>query len=284
MAEKTSNLCYTLKIANDEEPVEKALMASSSAAITSEDSVNSNLATLIVDSGASGHFFDDAIIRDLKHHLQDYVHLTTPRKILTAGGALLNGTAEGVLQGLVTDDNGNQIHVRVDIVVVPRIGRNLLSVITAAKKSTVTIFDYENPRLEGCNVTVPLRSESGDLYSFVLDLSPGRYGAKELAMSAVANAQVWYRRLGHLHAQSLDILRQRDGTGIIFEGAVSDCDVCAARKAQQLPHPKTAYDKGNLPFQPCYGSLMGPFAPVAIGDYKYVSKVTDKYTKWTAVY
>ena len=76
----------TFGMANDEEPVEKALGTSPS-----------NLATLMVDSGASGHYFDDAIIRDLKHRLQDYVHLTTPRKILTAGGAMLNGTAEGVL-------------------------------------------------------------------------------------------------------------------------------------------------------------------------------------------
>ena len=72
-------------------------------------------------------------------------------------------------------------------------------------------IDNENPRLEGFNVSVPLRSESGDLYSFVLDLSADRYGAKELAMNAVTNAQVWHRRLGHLHAQSLRILRKRDG-------------------------------------------------------------------------
>ena len=29
---------------------------------------------------------------------------------------------------------------------------------------------------------------------------------------------------------------------------------------------------------------MGPFTPVAVGGYTYVSKVTDEYTKWTAVY
>ena len=29
---------------------------------------------------------------------------------------------------------------------------------------------------------------------------------------------------------------------------------------------------------------MGPFTPVAIGGYKYVSKITDEYTKWTTVY
>ena len=171
-------------------------MASSSITVTSEDSVNSNFTTLVVNSGASGHYFDDAIIRNLKHRLQDYVHLAALRKILTAGGAILDSTAEGILEGLVEDNSGNQILVRVDIVMVPGIGRNLFSVMTAAKKGIVTIFDYENPMLERFNVTVPLWSESGDPYSFVLDLSADRYGAKDLAMNAVANAQEWHRRLG----------------------------------------------------------------------------------------
>ena len=143
-----------------------------------------------MDSGASSHFFDDAIIRDPKNRLQDYVHLATLRKTLTAEGALLDGTVEGVLYGLATDYYGNRILVRVDIVVVPRIGRNLFAVMTAAKKGIVTTFDYENSRLEGLNATVSLRSENDDLYLSVLDLKADGYGAKELAMNTVANAQV----------------------------------------------------------------------------------------------
>ena len=261
-----SNLCCTPRMANDEEPIEKALVASSSVTVTSEDSVNSNLATLLMDSGASGHYFDDAIIRDFKHRLQDSVHLATPRMMLTAGETMLNGTAESMLQGLVTDDNGNQIPLRVDIVVVPRTGRNLFLGVTVAKKGIVTIFDYENPRLEGFDATVPLRNESGELYSFVLDLSADRYSAKELAMNAVANAQLWYRRLSPLHAQNLYILRKRDGIGITFKEAVSDYDVCTVGKAQQPAHPEIANYKVSRPFQLCYGNLMGPFTPVVIGD------------------
>ena len=49
-------------------------------------------------------------------------------------------------------------------------------------------FGDENPKLERINVTVLLRSESDDLYSFVLDLSADGYGAKELVMNVVANA------------------------------------------------------------------------------------------------
>ena len=227
-------------MANDEKPVEKALMTSSSDAITSQDGLNSNLGTIMTDSGASGHFFDDVIIHGLKHRLQEYVHLATPRKILTAERAPLDGTAEGVPHGLVTSNYGTQILVRDDIVVVPGIGHNLFSVITAAKNGIiVAIFDYEKPRLKGIDTIVPLRSESGDLYSFVLDSSADGYGAKELQMKAVANAQVWHQQLGHLHARS---------------------------------------------FQLCYGGLIESFTPVAIGGYKYVSKVTDKCTKRAAVY
>ena len=134
---------------------------------------------------------------------------------------MLDGTVEGVLQSLIPNNNGNQILVWVDIMVVPGIRRNPFSVMAAVKKDTVTIIDYETPRLEGFNVPIALWNESGDLYSFVLDLIANRYGAKELAMNAVPNEQVWHRRLGHLHAQSLDIIRKRDGTGITFEGAVS---------------------------------------------------------------
>ena len=194
----------------------------------------------------------------------------------TAGGALRDGTAKGVLQGPVTDDYENETFVQVDIVV-PGIGRSLFSVIKVTKKSIVAIFEYEDSRLDGFNITVSLRSKSGDLYSFVLDLSADGYGAKDLAMNAVANAQVLHWRLDHLHAQSLDILRKRDGTGIPFGGAVLDCDVCAVGKVQPLAHPKTAKPKAKWTFQ--LWNLMGPFTPVAIGDYRYVSKVTNVYTK-----
>ena len=52
--------------------------------------MNGNVVTVLVDSGASGHYFDDLIIPELKHRLQDHTSLSTPRTILTAGEALLD--------------------------------------------------------------------------------------------------------------------------------------------------------------------------------------------------
>ena len=163
VAQETSNLCYMFGMSNKVNPVEKAFMSSSSAAITYQDSVNSNLVPLIVDRRAPGHYLDNPIIRNLKHRSQDCMPLITPGKIITSRGAMLDGMVEGVQQGLINDDYGNKILVRSEIVAVPGIGLNLISVMASAKKDVVTIFDYENLGLKEFNVTVPLQSENCDL-------------------------------------------------------------------------------------------------------------------------
>ena len=84
-----------------------------------------NAVTVLVDSGASGHYFDNLIIPELKHRLQGYISLSTPRTILTARGALLDGTAERVLQGLITNHYGEQHLARTAIPISFGIGCNL---------------------------------------------------------------------------------------------------------------------------------------------------------------
>ena len=135
-------------------------MASGPAAFKHKPSAGDDSVTVLVDSGASGHYLNDLIIASLKHRLLNYVFLTTPRKIFTAREALLDGTAEGILQGLglVSNYQGEQYLKRITVIVVPGIGRNLFSVKSAMEKGVVTIFDFGNPRLELSGITVPLRA------------------------------------------------------------------------------------------------------------------------------
>ena len=86
-----------------------ALMTSEPAASKHKASAGDDSVSVLVDSGASGHYLDDLITPSVKHRLLNYVLLTTPRKILTAGGALLDGTAEGMLKGLSPTITGNSI-------------------------------------------------------------------------------------------------------------------------------------------------------------------------------
>ena len=203
-----------------------------SAEIERKPHESGNIVTVLVDSGASGHYFDDTIIPDLKQRLQDYTSLSTPRTILTAGGALLDGTAEGVLKGLITGDYGEQHLAWIAILIVPGIECNIFSLKTAARKGIVSIFDVNKPRLEAWDITVPFRGENDDLYSFKLHLSADGYAGKELAINAVTNAQVWHRRLGHLNTRSLELMSRKNGNGVAFTSFFADCDACAVGKIQ----------------------------------------------------
>ncbi|CAN0476461.1 unnamed protein product, partial [Laminaria digitata] len=103
-------------------------------------------------------------------------------------------------------------------------------------------------------------------------------------MQAAANANLWHRRLGHLNRKSLNLLKNLDNNGVSFDGPVPDCDVCAVGKSHQLTHPETADHKFKLPFQLVFADLMGPLTPEALGGYKYITKISDEYTKWTETY
>ena len=71
-----------------------ALMASEPATFKHKPSASDDSITVLVDNGASGHYFDDLIIPSLKHRLLNYVLLIAPRKSLTARGALAPTTKE----------------------------------------------------------------------------------------------------------------------------------------------------------------------------------------------
>ena len=56
------------------------------------------------------------------------------------------------------------------------------------------------------------------------------------------------------------------------------------RKSSIACSSQDSQSQGQPAFSAVLRGLDGPFTPVAIGGYKYVSKITGEYTKWTAVY
>ena len=162
----------------------------------------------------------------------------------------------------------------------PGIGRNIFSVKSVTKKGVISIFDFDNPRLVLSGITVPRRAEGDDLYSLVLDLSADNHGGKELSMNTTTNAQLWHRRLRNLNERNLKLMKKRDGN-VAFDNPIDHCNVCAVGESRQLAHSKHA--DITVPFQLVYEDLMGPFKPMGHGGYEHVSKITDQFTKWTAV-
>ena len=179
----------------------------------------------MVDSGASGHYFDDALIPISRYRLENYQELAIRRYITTARGHQLEGAGQRLLRGHIIDAQGVQRLIQMSVLIVPGLGRNLFSVKRASRNGVVSIFDKYSPRLEANNFTLPLLQElENDLYFFSLDLV-SRSSAPELAMQAAATATLWHRQMGHLNRKSLDLLKKANNNGVSFDGTGPDCDL-----------------------------------------------------------
>ncbi|CAN0521622.1 unnamed protein product, partial [Scytosiphon promiscuus] len=88
---------------------------------------NSSGATLLVDSGASETFFDDALIPGLKYGMREYKELKVPKTIVAAGKNTLQGIATGVVHCIVKHQHGDQLPVHLQGLIVPGLGRNIFS-------------------------------------------------------------------------------------------------------------------------------------------------------------
>ena len=247
------------------------------------DRGSNSLVSVMVDSGASVHYFNDALIPRLRYRLDNYQELAIRRYITTAGGHQLEGAGQGLLRGHIIDAQGVHRLIQISVLIVPGLGRNLFSVKQASRNGVVSIFDKYNPRLKANNFTLPLQELENDPYFFSLDLVSGS-SAPELAMQAAATATLWHRWMGHLNRKSLDLLKKVNNNGVSFDETVPDCDVCAVGKSHQREHPKTADQHVQHPFQLVFTDIMGQFTPEALGGYKYVSKISDEHTRWTEIY
>ena len=124
---------------------------------------SNSLVSVMVDSEASGHYFDDALIPRLRYRLENYQELAVRRYITTAGGHQLEGGGQGLLRGHIIDAQGVQRLIQISVLVVPGLGRNLFSVKQASRNGVVSMFDKYNPRLEANNFTLPLQELENDL-------------------------------------------------------------------------------------------------------------------------
>ena len=73
------------------------------------------------------------------------------------------------------------------------------------------------------------------------------------------------------------------GNGVEFTGELQSCDVCALGKSSQKPHPKHARNDVTQPFQLVTIDVLGELRPVALGGFKFVSKIINQFTKWSEV-
>ena len=102
---------------------------------------------MLVDSGSSKHFVDPKLVHRVESGMQDYTQISPPMEIKAAGHNTLFGIAQGTLLVVVRDTQNVCRAVKLPIVLVPGLGRNLFSTAMAAQKGVKLLSLRQAPLL-----------------------------------------------------------------------------------------------------------------------------------------
>ena len=89
-------------------------------------------ATMIVNRGASDSLLDDELIPRLRNSMRKYEKLNRPKTIAAFRNEKVFATATGIIWEYIKDQTGQRIPVRISGMFVPRLGRNLFSLVKKA--------------------------------------------------------------------------------------------------------------------------------------------------------
>ena len=95
---------------------------------------------MLVDSGSSKHFVDPKLVHRVESIMQGYTQISPPMETKAAGHNTLFGIAQGSLLVVVRYTQDVCRTVKLPIVLVPGLGRNLFSTAMAVKKGVKTVF------------------------------------------------------------------------------------------------------------------------------------------------
>ena len=109
----------------------------------------------MVESGASGHYFDDALIPGLRYRLDNYQELAIRRWITTAGGHQLEDAGQGLLWGHIIDALEVQRPIQIPVLIVPGLGPEpLLGLASVAQRCRVHLRQTQ-PKAAGKQLHAP---------------------------------------------------------------------------------------------------------------------------------
>jgi len=166
-----------------------------------------------------------------------------------------------------------------DVLYVPKLNANLLSVSRIIQKGHSITFDNRGCRIRDAKRKVVATAK----------LTNGMYKLNQLSAEAklastINTSNQWHKRLGHLHSKAMKALERGLATGIKLIGEVdSPCVTCLEGKQTRLPFPRSnTKTKGILEL--IHSDLCGPMETQSIGGAKYFFTLIDDYSRRIFIY
>jgi hypothetical protein len=229
----------------------------------------------VVDSGATTHMITD------KTHIEDIVYEQV--LITVAGGRVLKSIGKGNLKVIICDSEGDACNVTLhEVLIVPELGVNLLSVRKMSAKGAQTVFNGETSYIKTKGgIEFPIVHHMG-LCVLRCEL-PGDYQDPVAYTVSSDQSKLWHRRFGHA---GLNNFAKVEGEDIEVPASLKgdeECDVCELGKQTHISFPKSTERHATEPFENVHVDLLGRMDEPSIGGAEFAAVFTDEHTRYVIV-
>lgn len=189
---------------------------------------------------------------------------------------------------VIVNLNDNEEKIITDVMYVPDIAANLLSVSKLTEKGWIVVFDNEKCRIynkDECKIQGKYKVSATKIDG-IYRLDQQDKHEMSVAMAAMTSSNVWHRRLGHLSYKGMQKLKNSLVTGIDFqqEKDVKACVPCIQGKQVRKTFPKGEARRAKEKLELIHSDLCGPMSEDTWSGFRYLLTFTDDYIRKTFGY
>lgn len=186
-----------------------------------------------------------------------------------------NGSMMSVAKGLVKLDlSEGPIEVK-EVLQIPELATNLLSISKICQKGLKVVFDADKCEVrEHDGIVIASGTQSGGLY---------KLNRKHEQAMLTPSTGIWHRRLGHLNRQSLrKLMAMADGIELAND-VIPECIACIEGKHARNPFPSSESRAEGL-LDLVHSDLVGPIEVPSVGGSRYVMTFIDDASRKVFLY
>lgn len=180
------------------------------------------------------------------------------------------------------NENINEIEIK-DILVVPGLKRNLISLRRICEKGAKVIFEKERGEVTYNNeIVMKLEKETDtQLYKIIEE----RNNVKEVFNHEVS-VEKWHKRLGHLNYNTIkEMSKENLVEDLIFkQEEIKECKRCREGKQTRKKFKRKTNINTREIGEIIHTDICGPITPTSTGGNKYFITFTDDFSRYSWVY
>ena len=235
----------------------------------------------ILDSGATCHMCNDEAMFS---HLRA---LRSPLNVTLGDGRNLQAVGRGnVVLTMKLPQGKTESCTLHDVLLVPDLAYNLLSVTSASKKGKVTTFSEMRCEIrDSKSKLIASGHREGSLY--FLDHGGPIHQACSSCDRNSSKETTWHRRFGHLGVQGMQALTKNKmvkGLDFDWKEGSSFCESCVEGKSHRLPFQPSTVKRADHPLKLIHRDVCGKIGTQSLGGGEYFVTFVDYHTRHLWVY